>query len=300
MRFRILFISLIFIFASPVFAQEWGLVLAGGGGKGAYQLGVWKALEEFGLDKKITVISGTSVGGLNAALFSSVPTEEAENIWVNQVPHFLQTDQDLISQSGLEYIMNALPLEKIDRSHFPLVYVTAIRSRLKVLKWIDSNVLGSGIGSHAYRFCLNDCSLQKKKSCLLATSAVPVVCDSVWIDDGDGGHYYSDGGQESLGGDNVPIDPLTWHNRLSNVIVVYCSDKNHARRIKVKDYDNLNIIEIFPSIDTDGDSWLEGVLDGTTNFSANRIRLLIKTGYEDAVDILTKRGFSRVSNYWFD
>ena len=32
-----------------------GLVLAGGGGKGAYELGVWKALDELKLTKYITV-----------------------------------------------------------------------------------------------------------------------------------------------------------------------------------------------------------------------------------------------------
>lgn len=32
-----------------------GLVLAGGGGKGAYQLGVWKALKQFGIDKYIKI-----------------------------------------------------------------------------------------------------------------------------------------------------------------------------------------------------------------------------------------------------
>ena len=31
-----------------------GLVLAGGGGKGAYELGVWKALDELKLTKYIT------------------------------------------------------------------------------------------------------------------------------------------------------------------------------------------------------------------------------------------------------
>ncbi len=42
-----------------------GLVLSGGGGKGAYELGVWKALVEMKLDKYIEVISGTSIGAFN-------------------------------------------------------------------------------------------------------------------------------------------------------------------------------------------------------------------------------------------
>ncbi len=36
-----------------------GLVFSGGGGKGAYEVGVWKALREFGVDKYINVVSGT-------------------------------------------------------------------------------------------------------------------------------------------------------------------------------------------------------------------------------------------------
>lgn len=43
------------------------LVLAGGGAKGSYQVGVWKALAELGW--KPDIITGTSVGCLNGALF---------------------------------------------------------------------------------------------------------------------------------------------------------------------------------------------------------------------------------------
>ena len=45
------------------------LVLGGGGGRGAYQIGVWKALREFGIEKNIKAVSGTSIGGINAAFF---------------------------------------------------------------------------------------------------------------------------------------------------------------------------------------------------------------------------------------
>ena len=40
------------------FTKGIGLVLAGGGGKGAYQLGVLKALKEKGLLDEVTAISG--------------------------------------------------------------------------------------------------------------------------------------------------------------------------------------------------------------------------------------------------
>ena len=45
---------------------EYSLVLEGGGAKGAYQIGAWKALKEAGV--KINAVAGTSVGALNGAL----------------------------------------------------------------------------------------------------------------------------------------------------------------------------------------------------------------------------------------
>ncbi len=47
-----------------------GLVLSGGGGKGAYEIGVWEAIKELNIDKYIKVVSGTSIGAINAALFA--------------------------------------------------------------------------------------------------------------------------------------------------------------------------------------------------------------------------------------
>jgi predicted acylesterase/phospholipase RssA len=56
-----------------------GLVLAGGGAKGAYQIGAWKALRERGIE--FDVISGTSIGALNAALVASGDLDKAQTFW---------------------------------------------------------------------------------------------------------------------------------------------------------------------------------------------------------------------------
>ena len=58
------------------------LILAGGGGKGAYEIGVWKAMRELGIDKKIRAVSGASVGGLNGALFGQGDYDRASRIWL--------------------------------------------------------------------------------------------------------------------------------------------------------------------------------------------------------------------------
>ena len=59
-----------------------GLVLGGGGAKGAYQVGVWQALAQYGVTQ-FQYISGTSVGGLNALLVASSTPEEGRRIWMS-------------------------------------------------------------------------------------------------------------------------------------------------------------------------------------------------------------------------
>ncbi len=61
--------------------KEYGIVLEGGGARGAYQIGVWKALREVGM--KIKGVAGTSVGALNGALICMDDLEKAEEIWEN-------------------------------------------------------------------------------------------------------------------------------------------------------------------------------------------------------------------------
>lgn len=61
--------------------EKLGLVLAGGGGKGAYEIGVWQALRDLGLEQSVAAVSGTSVGALNAALFAAGDLERARTVW---------------------------------------------------------------------------------------------------------------------------------------------------------------------------------------------------------------------------
>ncbi len=57
-----------------------GLLLCGGGAKGAYQIGCWKALRETGLDQ-FTAIAGSSVGAMNAVLVAAGRLEKGERAW---------------------------------------------------------------------------------------------------------------------------------------------------------------------------------------------------------------------------
>ena len=59
----------------------YAMALEGGGARGAYQIGAWKALVEAGLH--ISAVSGTSVGALNGALITMGDVERAEELWAN-------------------------------------------------------------------------------------------------------------------------------------------------------------------------------------------------------------------------
>ena len=77
--------------------EKWALTLAGGGAKGAYQFGVWKALREMQLEKNLVAVSGSSVGALNAALISLNEFDDANTIWTSIMPkQFLDINFDTI------------------------------------------------------------------------------------------------------------------------------------------------------------------------------------------------------------
>ncbi|MGH9552300.1 MAG: patatin-like phospholipase family protein, partial [Terriglobales bacterium] len=55
------------------------LVLSGGGARGAYQVGVLKALRELGIH--FDMAFGTSVGGINAAFFVQNKLDRLAEVW---------------------------------------------------------------------------------------------------------------------------------------------------------------------------------------------------------------------------
>ena len=59
--------------------SQYGLVLAGGGTRGAYQLGVWQALIEFRVP--VSAVVGVSIGAINSALFCQGDYPLAYKAW---------------------------------------------------------------------------------------------------------------------------------------------------------------------------------------------------------------------------
>lgn len=57
------------------------LVLGGGGSKGAYEIGVWKALDE--LDQHFDIVCGTSIGAMIGVLYVQQEYDTAYELWSN-------------------------------------------------------------------------------------------------------------------------------------------------------------------------------------------------------------------------
>ena len=86
--------------------MEYGLVLAGGGVRGAYQIGVWKALKE--LKIKVSAVSGVSIGAVNGALFVQGSKTKAERLWnkiaiddIISLPKEMENDENLFKVKNL-------------------------------------------------------------------------------------------------------------------------------------------------------------------------------------------------------
>ena len=75
---------------------SYALALEGGGAKGAWQIGAWRALREAGI--RVTAVAGSSVGSLNGALITMGDLERAEEIWRNiRYSQVMDVDDDAMS-----------------------------------------------------------------------------------------------------------------------------------------------------------------------------------------------------------
>ena len=77
--------------------KEYGLALEGGGARGAYHVGAWKALRDTGI--KIKGVAGTSVGALIGALVVKDAMEEAIHIWSNiSYSRIMEMDDEIMEK----------------------------------------------------------------------------------------------------------------------------------------------------------------------------------------------------------
>ena len=230
------------------------MILSGGGAKGAYQVGAFKALSEY--DIKIKNVSGSSIGGINALAYALLSLEEIENLWKNfKFDDFINLDDDdltngISDRSSLEIILNKIITEEKLKNSIPIFNTICINEYLPEYK------------------LLNNKTKEEAIKILLATSALPVIYSKVNINN----TLYQDGGLA----DNLPVTPL-YNNGERNFITISMSDKLRINKLK---FDTNNLIEIYPTYN------LGDLIDGTLNFNQQYISFAMKLGYSDTKRVL--------------
>ncbi len=113
------------------------IVLSGGGSKGSYELGVWKALKK--LHISYDIVTGTSIGALNGALMTQKSYLRACYIWhklsleylFNQTPQS-EKNVDVFKLFSDNFLKNGgMELEKIE---------TIIKKNISPQKFYKSNI----------------------------------------------------------------------------------------------------------------------------------------------------------------
>lgn len=260
-----------------------GLVLAGGGGKGAYELGVWKALDELKLTKYITVFSGTSIGAFNSVLFAMNDMKKADELWEEvTMDKLVPISKSELIKRGIGLYIGGKNLQLAKKflnyklEHGAIANDAAIEV---VEKYLDFNKIKEN-NKICYAACtklsdfsakyfkINDFDEETGKKIVLASASLPLIYDCTEVL----GEKYIDGGIA----DNIPIQPVYGEN-CNIIIVVLLSKEVQVDRTL---YPNSKLIVISP------ENLDENTITGTLNLNTDAKRIRIIEGYNDTINKL--------------
>lgn len=254
--------------------KEYGLVLEGGGAKGAYQIGAWKALREAGI--RIKGIAGTSVGALNGALICMGDLEKAESLWENisysqimSVDDKIMEDifkQKKISRDALKDMMDYISAGGVD--------ITPLKEL--IAECVDEEkIQNSSMDLYIHTFSVDemrDLNVDLKgiepeliKDFLLASSYIFPIFKSEKLH----GKTYIDGGAIN----NVPVDTLI-EKEYKDIIVVRIFGIGREKKVKIPE--DTTIYTIAPTVS------LGSILD----FNPKRSKIHLKRGYFDTMRVI--------------
>jgi len=295
-----------------------GIVLSGGGAKGAYEAGFLKALSEFNIQPD--AIAGTSIGALNGSLYSAnIYTKEVailiDRIWKDLASTpALQADKKKVFKNFVEVVTFFSPLAPVSKVARVVSYAiskgkdkegilstTPISNVLekyasieKILTGLpfyvgvtksDGNVVDFlrliNLENTGLTDYLKIQSLNKDEiyKAILASAALPIAFDAQKIN----GIQYRDGCLGSLNNEwgNTPAKPLIIEEKCTNLIVCHLNEGSYFNRHDPI-FRDVAIIEIRPKNET-----FSSMLD-PLRFSVDKIDIWMQQGYEDTKRILSE------------
>ncbi|HOJ63270.1 MAG TPA: patatin-like phospholipase family protein [Spirochaetota bacterium] len=259
-----------------MFNIEYALVLSGGGAKGSYQIGVWRALRE--LNIKINAIIGCSVGSLNGALMILDEYEKALELWENiSTDKVVDIPSDILKDGIIDVSKlspkKLLELQKdiIKKGGFSIKPLEDLITKIIDEKKVRESKIDFGLVTYEVNnlkpveIFIEDIPSGKLKDYLLASATLPGFKITT-IDN----KKYLDGGLY----DNIPIN-LAKKRGYTNIIAVDISGLGVVRRPSIE---GTNTIYIKNSSDTGT------ILDFSPSVSKRNITM----GYLDTLKIFGK------------
>lgn len=250
-------------------SKEYGLVLDGGGARGAYQIGAWKALHEAGV--QIRGIAGTSVGALNGALICMGDVDEAEHIWKEMTfSKVMDVDDDWMERLFQKEVpMRELLKELMLRLRDGGIDVTPLKDLIhNVLD--EDRIRSAGIDFSLLTFSLSDMkeldlTLDEIPEGLLADFLLGSACLLGFKNEPLHGKTYLDGGVIN----NVPLNSLVKRG-YRDIITVRIFGPGREPRVRLDG--GTQVYEIAPRVH----------LGSIIEFQGKRSRQNLKIGYYDA------------------
>lgn len=264
--------------------KPYGLVLAGGGAKGAYQIGAWKAMREMGVT--FNAVAGVSIGSINGALIVADEYDKALELWQTvtvdkgvNIEEELPDPENLFSKKNWVTLFREFIKKKgIDASptrDFLAEYIDEKKIREKKTPFAIVTVQMTQ-GVKPLELFLDDIPEGQLIDYLLASSNVPLVAGI-----GPEGERFLDGGVYN----NVPVSVLkkNGYNRL--IVVDISTIKGVSNDL---DFTNSEIIYIKPYHTDD--------IGAAFDFDSQTIEMRMEMGYLD-----TRKAFSKLSGkiYYF-
>lgn len=264
-------------FGENIEEKEYGLVLAGGGTKGAYQVGVYKALK--GMKINVKAVVGTSIGALNGALVLQDDLEKMLNLYGSiKLNDILSIDSKIDETKDIFSLKN---IAKITKEYIEKRGISNDALRKTIEKYIDvDKIYNSDVDFGMITFSTKnkgvelfkkDIPKEKMVDFLLASSCFPIF-KSQNID----GEHFFDGGLY----DNMPINMLI-KKGYKNIIVVDVTGMGLKRKNVSK---NVYIKMIKPN----------EKVGGTFDFNKQQMKKNIELGYLD-----TLKSFNKVQGFNF-